>query len=107
MAKHYYVTGAYVTVRTMTPDGPRVVGLYEGAPWPDDAAEAATEHHLAEGLIAEVGQPSKAPEHVAVPVPAAQEPDAPVGEPTGPKPNAVRPPAPKGGARHEGGGGKQ
>jgi hypothetical protein len=59
MAKQYVVTGAYVTVKTNTADGPKLVGLYDGAPWPADAPEEATEHHLREGLIAEVG---KAPE---------------------------------------------
>ena len=57
--KHYVVTGAYVTVKTNTPDGVRIVGLYSGSPWPADAAEEATEHHLANGLIAEVGVPAK------------------------------------------------
>lgn len=100
MAKHYSVIGAYVTVRTVTQDGPRVVGLYAGAPWPADASEEATAHHLAEGLIAETGSGVKAPAHVAEGEPAAQVPGEPEGEPGGPKPNRVAPP------RHEGGGRK-
>jgi hypothetical protein len=63
------VTGAYVTVKTSTADGVRVVGLYAGAPWPADADPEATEHHLANGLIAEVGVPAKAePPPPAAPV---------------------------------------
>lgn len=93
MAKKYTVVGEYVTVKTSTDQGPMVVGLYAGSPWPDDAAEDATKHHLAEGLIAEVGKPpeAQAPAMVLSPEPAAQEPDAPVGEPAGPKPARVAP----------------
>lgn len=96
MARNYVVTGAYVTVKTVTPDGPRVVGLYEGAPWPADAPAEATEHHLEEGLIAEAGAEAKVPAHVAVPEPAAQVPDEPVGEPGGPKPSRTGATPPRG-----------
>jgi hypothetical protein len=84
--KKYTVTGAFVTVKTTTERGPTVVGLYQGAPWPDDATPEATQHHLDNKLIAEVGAPSPTPEALAEPVPAPQEPDAPEGEPAGPKP---------------------
>jgi len=60
-AKQYVVTGAYVTVKTETADGPRVVGLYAGAPWPADAPPEATKHHLENSLIEEVGAPAPAP----------------------------------------------
>lgn len=89
------VLGAYVTVKTNTSEGPRLVGLYEGSPWPKDASPEATKHHLDNGLIGKVGQ--AAPEALATPVPAAQVPDEPVGEPGGPKPARVTSP-------HEGGG---
>lgn len=86
----YTVVGEYVTVKTVTDRGPTVVGLYAGAPWPEDAPEDATQHHLESGLIAEVG---KAPQADAGPAvasaPAAQVPDEPVGEPGGPKPARV------------------
>lgn len=91
MAKQYTVTGAYVTVKTDTSEGPRLVGLYEGSPWPADASAEATAHHLEEGLITEVGQEPATPEALATPVPAAQVPGEPVGEPGGPKPARTGP----------------
>lgn|SRR5512135_2122526 len=57
--KNYVVTGAYVVARTYTPDGIRMVGLYAGAPWPQDAPQDAGQHHLSSGLIAEVGVPQE------------------------------------------------
>lgn len=73
MAKRYVITGAYVTVKTMTTQGPRIVGMYAGAPWPDDAEAAATQHHLDCGLIEEVPAPAppvEAPKVAAVVKPA-------------------------------------
>lgn len=58
----YVVTGAYVTVKTMTNEGPRILGLFAGAPWPADATEDATRHHLAMGLIEAVPEPPKPPQ---------------------------------------------
>jgi hypothetical protein len=54
--KEYTVTGKYVTARTMTTDGWRVVGLMEGARVPPDADPEWIEHHLRKKLIAEVGK---------------------------------------------------
>lgn len=79
-AKRYVVTGAYVTVKTETTNGPMVVGLYEGAPVPADAGTAWVEHHLTNHLIAEL------------PAPPASEPEAvpEVKAPPGPRPAAAR-----------------
>lgn len=64
---NYVVTGAYVTVKTGTERGPAFVGLYSGAPWPHDATADSGQHHLDNGLIAEIGKPAQVP----VPLPAA------------------------------------
>jgi hypothetical protein len=64
------VTGAYVTVKTMTMQGPRIVGLFAGAPWPADAPEDSTKHHLSVKLIAEVPEPESPAEPEPVKVPA-------------------------------------
>jgi hypothetical protein len=71
MAKKYVVSGEYVTVRTMTDQGPTVIGLYRGAQWPEDASKDATEHHLTEGLIKEEGDDTPAPAHLTAQTPAA------------------------------------
>jgi hypothetical protein len=47
----YRVTGKYITVKTMTQDGPRIVGLHEGAPLPADVSKESIDHHLAVNLI--------------------------------------------------------
>lgn len=59
MATKYTVTGAYVTVKTMTDQGVRIVGLYAGAPVPADAGEAWVQHHLDNNLIEAVPAPEK------------------------------------------------
>jgi hypothetical protein len=51
----YTVTGKYVTAKTMTTDGWRVVGLHEGAQLPPDVPEEDVAHLLRKGLVAEVG----------------------------------------------------
>ena len=60
MAK-YVVTGTYVQVRTMTREGPRIVGLNRDAPVPPDASADWIQGHLGCGLIAEVGESAEAP----------------------------------------------
>jgi hypothetical protein len=79
-AKRYRVTGAYVTVKTDTTNGPMVVGLYEGAPVPADASEQWIAHHLENHLIEEVPQAQ-----------VASEPEA--RAPAGPRPAAADKPA--------------
>jgi len=54
--KQYTVTGLYVTVKTMTTDGWRVVGLHAGALMPPDVPQSDLDHLLRKGLIAEVGK---------------------------------------------------
>jgi hypothetical protein len=48
----YVVTAPYITVQTGTPEGVRILGLFEGATVPDDAPEDALQHLLFNGLIA-------------------------------------------------------
>lgn len=55
--KQYVVTGAYVTVKTMTHQGPRILGLMAGAPVPVDAGDFWIQHHLDSNLIEEVPEP--------------------------------------------------
>lgn len=52
----YMVTGEYVTVKTATADGLRIVGLYRGAALPGDASPETVQHLLGRGLIAEVDE---------------------------------------------------
>lgn len=59
MAK-YTVKGAYVTCKTMTTEGVRIVGLYAGAPVPGDAEDAWIKHHLDNNLIEAVPEPEPA-----------------------------------------------
>jgi hypothetical protein len=54
---NYVVTAPRVVVKTMTHDGPRMIGLFAGAPWPADADPAATQHHLDNDLIVAVEDP--------------------------------------------------
>lgn len=56
----YVVVAPYVTVRTMTEQGPRIIGLYTGAPVPEDAPEEWVKSHAEAGLIAEVEDPAAA-----------------------------------------------
>ncbi len=88
MADSYVVTGAYVTVKTVTPDGVRIVGRYAGAPVPPDASPEWITHHLDKGLIA------KAPEGTPPAPPSAgtvEEQGAP--DLTGDQPRAEEKPA--------------
>lgn len=91
--KAWVVTGEYVTVPTMTPDGKRVVGRYKGSPLPPDVPEHILEHLAAKDLIGE------APPGVR-PVPATgsvEEQGAPGAEPEepAPPPPPPEPPAPE------------
>lgn len=54
--KRYVVTGAYVTVKTMTVDGVKVIGLHRGAPVPADVDPAHLQHLLDHNLVGEAGQ---------------------------------------------------
>ncbi|SRR6266581_1889937 len=53
--KKYVVTGKYVTVKTMTTEGIRVIGLYTGAPVPGDVPPDDLAHLLSIGLVHEEG----------------------------------------------------
>jgi len=70
----YRVTAPYVTVRTMTENGPRIIGLYKGAVVPDDAAEDWIEAHTRDQLIEEFG--AEAAPVSAESVPAEETPPA-------------------------------
>jgi len=69
-ATAYRVTGAYVTVKTETADGMRIIGLYAGAPVPADASDEWVKHHLSSGLIEEVASPAPAAEAAEEKTPA-------------------------------------
>jgi hypothetical protein len=90
-AKGYTVVGEYITVRTATADGYRIVGLYKGAPLPGDVSPEAVAHHLRQGLIAEVGEAEEqlAAEPGEVPGPFGSEP-APGSSVEPPAGNAAR-----------------
>lgn len=60
-AKRYVVTAPYVTVKTMTLEGWRVVGLHEGAPLPADVDQVTIDNLLRKGLAGEVGNLPVAP----------------------------------------------
>ena len=64
----YVVTAPYVTVRTMTEQGARVLGLYADAPVPKDAPEDWVKNHLAAKMIAEVEDPAQAVSAVLTPL---------------------------------------
>ncbi len=51
----YRVTGAYVTLKTATPYGPRMMGFQHGAIVPADVPQDQIDHHLRKGLIEQVG----------------------------------------------------
>jgi|SRR5258708_5934623 len=53
--KEYVVTGEYVTLKTMTTEGVRYVGLHRNAPVPADVPQEQVDHHLKMGLIHERG----------------------------------------------------
>ncbi len=63
--EEYVVTGPYVTVKTLTPQGIRVVGLYDGAPLPADVPQKDLEHLLAQGLVHERGWVPPSPQDEA------------------------------------------
>jgi hypothetical protein len=72
--KQYVVTGKYVTAKTMTSQGPRVLGLHEGAPVPPDVPQEWVTHHLNMDLIKELPAPDPEP---APKADAPAKPDAP------------------------------
>jgi hypothetical protein len=76
MAK-YVVTAPRVVLTTMTMDGVRAIGLFAGAPVPDDVPPEQIRHHLDNNLIAEVPEPAPP----ARPAPAKAEGDKPAGKP--------------------------
>ncbi len=66
----YVVCAPYITLRTMTPEGPRILGFYDGQPVPEDVPKEQIEHHLGTRQIRAVEEPKRAePE----PARAAQE----------------------------------
>jgi hypothetical protein len=67
--KQYRVTAQYITVKTQTSEGKRVVGLMDGAPVPVDVAPEDLAHLESHGLIAEIG---KAPIDPRAPSPRAK-----------------------------------
>lgn len=65
--KDYVVVDAYVTLKTQTPQGPRLVGFYKGAPVPKDVPKEQIEHHLRGRQIEAVDKPEDVPAPVAGP----------------------------------------
>jgi hypothetical protein len=55
----YVVTAPYITVRTGTADGLKILGFYVGAVLPGDVSEESIKHHLDSGLIAAVKDAEK------------------------------------------------
>lgn len=58
MGKQYLVVAPYVTMTTMTAQGPRLLGFHTNAPVPPDVPEDQIKHHLEMGLIVEVADPA-------------------------------------------------
>jgi hypothetical protein len=56
--KRYVVVAPYVTLRTMTQSGPRILGFHSGAPVPPDVPDDQIQHHLSKKMIVEVADPS-------------------------------------------------
>lgn len=81
----YQVTGEYVLVKTMTPDGERVMGRYKGTPVPGDASAEWLRHHLRGGLIEPL------PEGTAPPPPVVGGVDAQVAAQGAPDTTAEEP----------------
>jgi len=77
-ATRYVVKAAYVTVKTMTPDGPQMRGLYQGAVVPEDAAEHWIKGHLASKMIEAIPEPkpAKAPDPPKTTAPASSKSEA-------------------------------
>jgi hypothetical protein len=80
-AKRYRVTGAYATFKTMTVNGPAVLGFYRGSPVPADVEQESIDHHLRLGLIEEVPEDA-AP--AAAPIPGDKPGDTGQGQATQP-----------------------
>jgi hypothetical protein len=55
----YRVTGAYVTLKTATPAGPRMIGFQFGAIVPADVPQDQIDHHLRVRLIAPIDAPAE------------------------------------------------
>lgn len=72
-ATRYVVKAAYVTVKTMTPDGPQMRGLYQGAVVPEDAAEHWIKGHLASKMIEEIPAPPEPKAEKPAAKPAAKD----------------------------------
>lgn len=68
MSDSYVVVAPYVTVRTMTMDGPRIIGLFAGAPIPADADPGWCERHAEAKMIAKVADPAVVPDLTLSPV---------------------------------------
>lgn len=71
MAK-YVVVAPYVTLKTMTHQGARILGFHAGAPVPDDVPPEMIKHHLDNKLIAEVADPTQIPQDELFPTPLEQ-----------------------------------
>ena len=70
----YHVVGKYVTVKTMTSEGPRIIGLMEGSSLPGDIEPDSLAHLIRVGLVRRVGDPP--PPDPGVVTPAAKLADA-------------------------------
>lgn len=53
----YRVTAPYVTVKTRTHEGERIIGLYAGGLLPADVPDEQIQHHLDNDMIVEVDEP--------------------------------------------------
>jgi hypothetical protein len=53
--QRYVVTAPYVTLKTATVDGIKIVGFYQYAPVPEDVDPEVIKRHLAAGSISKVG----------------------------------------------------
>jgi hypothetical protein len=59
-SKRYVIVAPYVLARTMTADGPRVLGLHRGAPVPPDVSQEWIDGHLHTHMIVAVDDPATA-----------------------------------------------
>src|SRR5690242_5279763 len=74
----YRVTAPYVTLKTMTENGVRVVGLYAGAPVPFDVPQDSLDHHIRMGMVEEYvlsGPEAAALAHARGEAPETSEPE--------------------------------
>lgn len=60
-APQYRVTGAYVTLKVNTPEGPQMRGFHQNAPVPPGVPQDQIDHHLSVGLIEPVDGPDSPP----------------------------------------------